>query len=150
VSFIVIVGIPPEARATIVPFIAKGRTSVLQVKDESIDNLMKRFAGLQKGFAPLPYADEIGWSRAPEGDFAHHLPNMLHRYDLITSDARDRYNDSGKREARRASARSDESQDPGWKDRYARQRLLLPVPPPWLSGRARSTRARVIPGSCAR
>jgi AIPR protein len=40
VSFTVITGITSEDRSTIVPFIAKGRNTVLQVKEESIDNLM--------------------------------------------------------------------------------------------------------------
>jgi hypothetical protein len=150
VSFTVITGIPDDERSTIVPFIAKGRNTVLQVKDESIDNLMKRFAPLQEVLAPLPYADRIGWEESADTDYdvldvlavmtalnpilypndnsgtgevthpiiaADHkraclkrfetdtpayeklaplLPDMLHLYDLIRSDARDRYNDSGK------------------------------------------------------
>jgi len=150
VSFTVITGIPPEERATIVPFIARGRNTVLQVKEESIDNLMKRFATLQQAIEPYPYADKIGWEESADTDYdvldvlaimtalnpilypnesggdgdinhpiiaadhkraclkrfeedsqaynslAHLLPDMLHLYDLIRSDARDRYNDTGK------------------------------------------------------
>jgi hypothetical protein len=150
VSFTVITGIPAEERSTIVPFIAKGRNTVLQVKDESIDNLMKRFAPLQNAVADLPYAEKIGWEESADTEYdvldvlavmtalnpllypnengdtsevthpiiaadhkraclkrfeqdtpayeklAHLLPDMLHLYDLIRSDARDRYNDTGK------------------------------------------------------
>jgi hypothetical protein len=150
VSFTVITGIPAEERSTIVPFIAKGRNTVLQVKDESIDNLMKRFAPLQEALAELPYAEKIGWEESADTDYdvldvlavmtalnpilypnenggtgevthpiiaadhkraclkrfetdtptyealAHLLPEMLHLYDLIRSDARDRYNETGK------------------------------------------------------
>jgi hypothetical protein len=150
VSFTVITGIPDDDRAIIVPFIAKGRNTVLQVKDESIDNLMKRFSPLQEALAPLPYADKIGWEESADTDYdvldvlavmtalnpilypnenggtgeithpiiaADHkraclkrfevdtpayeklapmLPDMLHLYDLIRSDARDRYNETGK------------------------------------------------------
>jgi hypothetical protein len=150
VSFTVITGIPAEERATIVPFIAKGRNTVLQVKDESIDNLMKRFETLKKAIQPFPYATEIGWEESAQGDYdvldvlaimtalnpelypnenggsgeithpiiaadhkraclkrfeentesynrlAHLLPEMLHLYDLIRSDAQERYNKTGK------------------------------------------------------
>lgn len=150
VSFTVITGIPAEERSTIVPFIAKGRNTVLQVKDESIDNLMKRFSTLQDEISPLPYVDKIGWEESADtpydvldvlaimtalnpilypnenGDsgeithpiiaadhkraclkrfeedtqaynkLAHLLPDMLHLYDLVRSDARDRYNETGK------------------------------------------------------
>jgi hypothetical protein len=150
VSFTVITGIPAEERATIVPFIAKGRNTVLQVKDESIDNLMKRFDTLKQAIEPYPFADKIGWEESANTDYdvldvlaimtalnpslypnenggngdithpiiaadhkraclkrfeestqaynqlAHLLPDMLHLYDLIRSDARDRYNETGK------------------------------------------------------
>jgi hypothetical protein len=151
VSFTVITGIAAEDRSTIVPFIAKGRNTVLQVKDESIDNLMKRFVKLQKALEPYPYASEIGWEESAKGDYdvldvlavmtalnpelypnesesgngeithpiiaADHkraclkrfeekteaynalaplLPEMLHLYDLIRSDAQNRYNLTGK------------------------------------------------------
>ncbi len=69
VSFTVITGIPADERSTIVPFIAKGRNTVLQVKDESIDNLMKRFEPLQQVLAPLPYADKIGWEESADTDY---------------------------------------------------------------------------------
>jgi AIPR protein len=69
VSFTVITGIPDDDRAIIVPFIAKGRNTVLQVKDESIDNLMKRFVPLQAMVAPLPYADKIGWEESADTDY---------------------------------------------------------------------------------
>ena len=150
VSFTVITGIPPEERATIVPFIAKGRNTVLQVKEESIDNLMKRFDTLKKAIALYPYENQIGWEESADTDYdvldvlaimtalnpdlypnessgngdvthpiiaadhkraclkrfeedtqaynqlAHLLPDMLHLYDLVRSDARDRYNMTGK------------------------------------------------------
>lgn len=150
VSFTVITGIPSEDRSTIVPFIAKGRNTVLQVKEESIDNLMKRFATLQKTLDPFPYADQIGWEESASGEYdvldilaimtalnpelypnesegngdithpiiaADHkraclkrfeektdtynalaplLPEMLHLYDLVRSDAQNRYNQTGK------------------------------------------------------
>lgn len=150
VSFTVITGIPDDDRATIVPFIAKGRNTVLQVKDESIDNLMKRFDTIKSAINPYPYAKEIGWEESADADYdvldvlaimtalnpilypnesngngdithpiiaadhkraclkrfeedtqaynrlAHLLPDMLHLYDLIRSDARDRYNETGK------------------------------------------------------
>src|SRR5439155_15187512 len=69
VSFTVITGIPSEERSTIVPFIAKGRNTVLQVKDESIDNLMKRFETLKKALQPFPYATEIGREESGRGDY---------------------------------------------------------------------------------
>jgi hypothetical protein len=150
VSFEVITGIPVGERAAIVPFIAKGRNTVLQVKEESIDNLMGRFETLKVAIAPYPYANQIGWEESadteydvldvlaimtalnPElypnagngsGDVSHPiiaadhkraclkrfeekqdsydrlaplLPDMLHLYDLVRSDARDRYNLTGK------------------------------------------------------
>lgn len=151
VSFTVITGISPEDRSTIVPFIAKGRNTVLQVKEESIDNLMKRFDPLKQVIDPFPYSDQIGWEESANTDYdvldvlaimtalnpilypndavgnngeithpiiaadhkraclkrfeeatndyyrlAHLLPEMLHLYDLIRSDARDQYNKTGK------------------------------------------------------
>ncbi len=149
VSFTVVTGISDDDRTTIVPFIAKGRNTVLQVKNESIDNLMGRFDRLKATLDPLPYANRIGWEESAEGDYdvldvlavmtalnptlypndtasgtdishpiiaadhkrgclrrfeqddasynqlAHLLPDMLHLYDLIRSDARDRYNVGG-------------------------------------------------------
>ncbi len=149
VTFTVVTGIGDEDRTTIVPFIAKGRNTVLQVKEESIDNLMGRFDKLKGAIEPLPYADRIGWEESANCDydvidvlaimtalntalypnegngstelthpiiaadhkrgclrrfdqddaaynqFAHLLPDMLHLYDLIRSDARDRYNEIG-------------------------------------------------------
>lgn len=150
VSFTVITGVRPEDRSTIVPFIAKGRNTVLQVKEESIDNLMKRFDPLKQVLEPYPYSDQIGWEESANTDYdvldvlaimtalnpilypneaagnsdithpiiaadhkraclkrfeeesndyyklAHLLPEMLHLYDLIRSDARDQYNKTGK------------------------------------------------------
>jgi hypothetical protein len=151
VSFTVITGISDEDRTTIVPFIAKGRNTVLQVKEESIDNLMGRFDTLKSAIEPMPYGDRIGWEESANRDYdvldvlaimtalnpilypnetnggtgevthpiiaadhkrgclrrfdqdqnaydklAHLLPDMLHLYDLVRSDARDRYNDTGK------------------------------------------------------
>jgi hypothetical protein len=149
VTFTVITGINDEDRSTIVPFIAKGRNTVLQVKEESIDNLMGRFNTLKAAIDTQPYADRIGWEESAQGDYdvldvlavmtalnpilypndatssgdvthpiiaadhkrgclrkfdqddaaynklAHLLPDMLHLYDLVRSDARDRYNDGG-------------------------------------------------------
>jgi hypothetical protein len=149
VTFTVVTGINDEDRTTIVPFIAKGRNTVLQVKEESIDNLKGRFDKLKAAIDPMPYADRIGWEESAPGDYdvldvlaimtalnptlypndtkaggeishpidsadhkrgclkkfeqndeaynelAHLLPDMLHLYDLIRSDARDRYNDGG-------------------------------------------------------
>jgi hypothetical protein len=149
VTFTVVSGITPEDRTTIVPFIAKGRNTVLQVKEESIDNLMGRFDTLKAAIAQMPYASEIGWEESAQGDYdvldvlaimtalnpvlypndaaagseishpitaadnkrgclrrfdqndaaynelAHLVPDMLHLYDLIRSDARDRYNVGG-------------------------------------------------------
>lgn len=150
VMFTVITGIPAAERSTIVPFIAKGRNTVLQVKEESIDNLMKRFDTLKKAIASYPYENQIGWEESADTDYdvldvlaimtalnpilysnesggngevthpiiaADHkraclkrfeedtqaynrlallLPEMLHLYDLVRSDARDRYNTIGK------------------------------------------------------
>lgn len=149
VTFTVITGINNEDRTMIVPFIAKGRNTVLQVKEESIDNLKGRFDRLKAVIEPMPYAERIGWEESAPGDYdvldvlaimtalnpslypnaskagmevshpiiaADHkrgclrrfdqnddtynelaplLPDMLHLYDLIRSDARDRYNDGG-------------------------------------------------------
>jgi hypothetical protein len=149
VTFTVVTGIADDDRTTVVPFIAKGRNTVLQVKNESIDNLMGRFDTLKAAIEPLPYASRIGWEESAEGDYdvldvlavmtalnptlypndtatgseishpviatdhkrgclrrfeqdekaynelAHLLPDMLHLFDLIRSDARDRYNDGG-------------------------------------------------------
>jgi hypothetical protein len=152
VTFTVITGIPTEDRALVVPFIAKGRNTVLQVKEESIDNLMGRFETLKGAIERYPYAGKIGWEESADTDYdvldvlaimtalnpvlypnegngsgdvthpiiaADHqraclkrfeekekgesynhlaplLPEMLHLFDLIRSDARDRYNDAGK------------------------------------------------------
>jgi len=149
VSFTVITGIPEKDRSTIVPFIAKGRNTVLQVKEESIENLMRHFDTLKEAVAGCPYADKVGWEESANtaydvvdilaimtalnpvlfpnerdgGDVTHPiiaadhkraclklfkenqeiynrlaplLPDMLHLYDLIRSDARDRYNATGK------------------------------------------------------
>jgi hypothetical protein len=148
-SFTVITGIAEKDRATIVPFIAKGRNTVLQVKEESIENLMRHFDVLKTAVASCPYAEKIGWEESANtpydvvdilaimtalnpvlfsneregGDVTHPivaadhkraclklfkenqdtynrlaslLPDMLHLYDLVRSDARDRYNATGK------------------------------------------------------
>lgn len=148
VSFTVITGISDEERTTIVPFIAKGRNTVLQVKEESIDNLMGKFDTIKAAIEPMPYGDKIGWEESAnteydvldvlaimtalnpsvfpnEGngnkdlthpiDAADHkrgclrrfdqhqtkynalaplLPDMLHLYDTIRSEARDIYNEA--------------------------------------------------------
>lgn len=149
VTFTVVTGITDEERASMVPFIAKGRNTVLQVKDESIDLLKGRFNTLKGVVDPMPYGERIGWEESAPGDYdvldvlaimtalnptlypsdskvggdishpidaadhkrgclrrfeqnetaynelAHLLPDMLHLYDLIRSDARDRYNEGG-------------------------------------------------------
>jgi hypothetical protein len=149
VTFTVVSGISDEDRVTIVPFIAKGRNTVLQVKEESIDNLMGRFDTLKAAIDPMPYAERIGWEESAQGDYdvldvlaimtalnpllypndaaggsdinhpivaadnkrgclrrfdqkdeaynqlAHLLPDMLHLYDLVRSDAVERYNAGG-------------------------------------------------------
>lgn len=147
VSFTVITGISDEDRTSIIPFIAKGRNTVLQVKEESIDNLMGAFDTLKGAIEPMPYSDKIGWEESANRDYhvldvvaimtalnpilypndnggtgdvphpiiaADHkrgclkrfessreeynrlaplLPDMLHLYDLIRSEARDVYNE---------------------------------------------------------
>jgi hypothetical protein len=147
VSFTVITGIPEDDRTTIIPFIAKGRNTVLQVKEESIDNLMGWFDTLKEAIEPQPYRDRIGWEESANRDYnvidvlaimtalnpilypndnggkelthpidaADHkrgclkkfeshpdaynrlaplLPDMLHLYDLIRSEAKDVYNEA--------------------------------------------------------
>lgn len=146
VSFTVITGINDEERTDLIPFIAKGRNTVLQVKEESIDNLMGAFKPLQAVIGPMPYSNRIGWEESADTDYdvldvlaimtalnpilypnenggtgdlthpiiaADHkrgclkrfdgdrdsyyrladlLPDMLHLYDLIRSEAKDLYN----------------------------------------------------------
>jgi len=75
VSFTVITGIPDEDRTTIIPFIAKGRNTVLQVKEESIDNLMGRFDTLKAVIEPMPYQDRIGWEESANRDY--HVLDVL-------------------------------------------------------------------------
>lgn len=149
VTFTIVTGINDDDRKTFVPFIAKGRNTVLQVKEESIDNLRGRFNVLKSVVDAMPYGDRIGWEESAPGDYdvldvlaimtalnptlypndakpgaeishpiiaADHkraclrrfeqddaaynelaplLPDMLHLYDLIRSDATDRYNEGG-------------------------------------------------------
>lgn len=63
-TFTVISGIPDRDRETLIPWIARGRNTVLQVKDQSIDNLMKLFDPLKAQIATMPYADQIGWEES--------------------------------------------------------------------------------------
>lgn len=64
VTFTVISGIPTQQRDTLIPWIARGRNTVLQVKDQSIDNLMGLFAPLKEVVADKPYAGLIGWEES--------------------------------------------------------------------------------------
>jgi hypothetical protein len=152
VTFNIISGIPQRYRDSLIPWIARGRNTVLQVKDQSIDNLMGLFEPFKAAITELPYADKIGWeesaktpydvldlmailtalnpaphpNEAAPGDEITHpviayekqsaclklfederfrdsyhamiplIPDALHLYDLIRSDAVNVYN-SGKR-----------------------------------------------------
>jgi hypothetical protein len=69
VTFNVISGIPVAKRDTLIPWIARGRNTVLQVKDQSIDNLMGLFEPFQDALAAFPYADEIGWEESARTNY---------------------------------------------------------------------------------
>lgn len=60
----VISGIPASKRDSLIPWIARGRNTVLQVKDESIDNLMKLFDPLKEELRKFPYFDQFGWEES--------------------------------------------------------------------------------------
>jgi hypothetical protein len=75
VSFTVITGIADDDRTTIIPFIAKGRNTVLHVKEESIDNLMGAFDTLKAAIEPLPYENLIGWEESANRDY--HVLDVL-------------------------------------------------------------------------
>lgn len=64
VTFNVISGIPTSKRDTLIPWIARGRNTVLQVKDQSIDNLTGMFEPFKEALKDLPYADQIGWEES--------------------------------------------------------------------------------------
>jgi hypothetical protein len=64
VTLNVISGIPKAKRETLIPWIARGRNTVLQVKDESIDNLMKMFDPFKDALGEFPYFDQIGWEES--------------------------------------------------------------------------------------
>jgi hypothetical protein len=69
ITFNVISGIPASKRDTLIPWIARGRNTVLQVKDQSIDNLMGLFKPFQDALAEMPYADKIGWEESARTDY---------------------------------------------------------------------------------
>lgn len=69
VTFNIISGIPTRYRDALIPWIARGRNTVLQVKDQSIDNLMGLFQPFKGALSELPYADEIGWEESAKTDY---------------------------------------------------------------------------------
>lgn len=64
VTLNIISGIPASRRELLIPWIARGRNTVLQVKDESIDNLMKMFDPFKDKLREFPYADQFGWEES--------------------------------------------------------------------------------------
>jgi AIPR protein len=60
----VISGIPTAKRESLIPWIARGRNTVLQVKDESIDNLMNMFDPFKEELKNYPYYDQFGWEES--------------------------------------------------------------------------------------
>jgi hypothetical protein len=64
VTFTVISGIPNRDRDTLIPWIARGRNTVLQVKDQSIDNLMGLFEPFKEALANKDYSHLIGWEES--------------------------------------------------------------------------------------
>jgi hypothetical protein len=60
----VISGIPTAKRESLIPWIARGRNTVLQVKDESIDNLMNMFDPFKEELKKYPYYDQFGWEES--------------------------------------------------------------------------------------
>ena len=64
VTITVISGIPHRDRDALIPWIARGRNTVLQVKDQSIDNLMGLFKPFKAALEGLPYASLIGWEES--------------------------------------------------------------------------------------
>lgn len=69
VTFTVISGIPQRDRDTLIPWIARGRNTVLQVKDQSIDNLMRLFEPFKKVVGDKPYAGLIGWEESAKTQY---------------------------------------------------------------------------------
>jgi AIPR protein len=69
VTFTVISGIPQRDRETLIPWIARGRNTVLQVKDQSIDNLMGLFKPFKEVLADKPYASLIGWEESAKSPY---------------------------------------------------------------------------------
>lgn len=65
----VISGIPASKRDSLIPWIARGRNTVLQVKDESIDNLMKLFDPLKDELRKYPYFDQFGWEESASNNY---------------------------------------------------------------------------------
>ena len=64
VTLNIISGIPTSKRGLLIPWIARGRNTVLQVKDESIDNLMKMFDPFKEELRKYPYFDQFGWEES--------------------------------------------------------------------------------------
>ena len=64
VTLTVISGIPQAHRNTLIPWIAKGRNTVLQVKDHSIDELMGLFHDYKEALKHRPYFNKIGWQES--------------------------------------------------------------------------------------
>jgi hypothetical protein len=64
VTLNIIAGIPSSKRESLIPWIARGRNTVLQVKDESIDNLMKMFDPFKDELRKYPYFDQFGWEES--------------------------------------------------------------------------------------
>jgi hypothetical protein len=64
VTLNIIAGIPSSKRELLIPWIARGRNTVLQVKDESIDNLMKMFDSFKDELRKYPYFDQFGWEES--------------------------------------------------------------------------------------
>jgi hypothetical protein len=60
----VISGIPTAKRESLIPWIARGRNTVLQVKDESIDNLMNMFEPFKEELRKFPYGEQFGWEES--------------------------------------------------------------------------------------
>lgn len=69
VTLTVISGIPPSQRNTLIPWIAKGRNTVLQVKDHSIDELMGLFQPYKEVLEDKPYFSKIGWQESSSAPY---------------------------------------------------------------------------------
>lgn len=69
VTLTVISGVPPAYRSVLIPWIAKGRNTVLQVKDHSIDHLTGLFDPYKRTLADKPYYDLIGWEESSPASY---------------------------------------------------------------------------------